>query len=173
MLWLIYISTLCLLVANAQPLSCKEDAHCSEGYFCETQANVCRECLRCQDLQRQPPKQEVPNECIKTIDTCGPCNEGFTNIYGNGIKGKCVLPAFFEFGRRPHYAYVCVTAVVVGLLIVAAFMYVIKRTDVFRVVAYYHPVSKNFSPAETPVPDMVSPRYLLKHLLRFENAEFK
>ncbi|KAJ8724957.1 hypothetical protein PYW07_015915 [Mythimna separata] len=168
MLWPIYISTLCLLVANAQPLSCQEDAHCSEGYFCETRANVCRECLQCEELQRQPPQQEVSHECIKTVDTCGPCVMGFTNIYGNGIKGKCVLPALFEFGRGPHYAYVCVSAAIAGLLIVAAFMYVIKHTDVFRVVAYYRPMSTNLLHAE--IPDMTSPRYLLKDLLRFEDA---
>ncbi|XP_026747041.1 uncharacterized protein LOC113508293 isoform X2 [Trichoplusia ni] len=157
-------------IAAGQPLSCKEDTHCSEAYFCEIQSNICKECLRCTDLKRHTPKFNTSDSCIKSATDCGPCSEGFINVYRDGVKGKCVLPEFFEFGSESRYAYLWTSAAVVGFLIFIIFVYVIKRTQVFQVVAYYDPVSVRGSPQ----PDVVktfSPRHLLKELLQFNTEK--
>ncbi|XP_022829075.1 uncharacterized protein LOC111358256 isoform X1 [Spodoptera litura] len=126
--------------AHAQPLSCGGDEHCAEGYYCETEINICRECFRCEDFNRQPPK--LLSECIKSLDRCGLCNKGY--IFRNGAKGKCVLPEYLEFGNGSHYRYLCLIAVAVGLAFVATSMYIIKQIAGFRVVAvaYYDDVGK-------------------------------
>ncbi|XP_050561267.1 uncharacterized protein LOC118263286 [Spodoptera frugiperda] len=161
------LSVICclIMIVRAQPLSCEGDEHCTEGYFCETETNICQECLRCEDFNRRPPKLNL-SECIKSLDSCGLCNEGYINMFRNGAKGKCVLPEFLEFGEgsHSHYRYVCLVAAAVGLAVVATFVYVIKQTEVFRVVAYYDPVSGNLSNSDT-VPNE-SFGHLLKCLMQ-------
>ncbi|CAH0669001.1 unnamed protein product [Spodoptera exigua] len=151
-----------MLVVRAQPLSCEGDEHCFEGYYCEPATNICQECLQCEDFNRQPPKLNS-TECIKSLDKCGPCNEGYINIFRNSVKGKCVLPEFLEFGKGSHYRYVCLIAAAVGLAVVAMFVYVIKQTEVFRVVAYYDPVSENLLNSNTVTNESLG--HLLKYLL--------
>ncbi|CAH0628955.1 unnamed protein product [Chrysodeixis includens] len=153
-------------VTKGQPLSCKEDTHCFEGYYCEIEYNICKECLACQDVKRQPPKFNSFDCCIKSIKECGPCSEGFINVFGNGAKGKCVLPEFFEYGSGSRIAYIWTTAAAVSFLIIIIFVYVIKHTQVFQVVAYYDPVSANGS-SPPGVIKTFSPRNLLKELLQF------
>ncbi|CAB3224977.1 unnamed protein product [Arctia plantaginis] len=131
---------LCSLV-GAKPLSCQEDAQCSEGYYCETQDKICYQCLQCEDLNRLMPLLYAFESCIKSVHDCGPCFEGFINIYEEQAEGMCVSPDRLDNEQSKLFCfYIWMTAAIAGSLIVFIFIYVIWNTYVFKISPFDYPV---------------------------------
>lgn len=62
--------------ARAQPASCRTDDQCQNEFYCDRDAFVCRACLDCEQLKREPPLVSAGAHCIKSVAECGSCIEG-------------------------------------------------------------------------------------------------
>lgn len=117
--------------AHAQPVSCKEDAQCSVGYYCETDVHICRECLSCQDLKRKPPL--AVNTCIKSVAECGSCINGLVVNRRDDVNAECVPP---ETSLEPTPSYVWLL-IGIGVLLFLALVvgiiaYLLRYPEIFK-----------------------------------------
>ncbi|KAL0883824.1 hypothetical protein ABMA27_015911 [Loxostege sticticalis] len=122
--------------AQLNQAPCTEDAHCSVGFYCEETALYCRQCLSCQDHQRESPPQ--PNLCVTSVVQCGDCLKGFaeTSKGNDKISAGCV--SFIEETGKHHpylpsYAW---AAIVIGLFLMLLTVCVFLKTKMFKVVSY-------------------------------------
>ncbi|KAJ8724958.1 hypothetical protein PYW07_015916 [Mythimna separata] len=132
------LRTLVLCVAvlslrtHAQPVSCTEDVQCHDGYYCETDAHICRECLSCEDLKREPPR--AINTCIKSVAECGACiNELVVDRRGD-VNAECVPPSPSPPETTPYYVWVLIG---IGVLLFLGLGFVIivylhRNPEIFK-----------------------------------------
>ncbi|XP_075972440.1 uncharacterized protein LOC142974162 [Anticarsia gemmatalis] len=161
---------------DAQPISCTEDTHCSEGFYCEAQSHVCQECLSCDVLRRHAPQHQAINTCIRSVGTCGPCVEGYVNvniyINQNDVKQKCVSLELFKIESKSYCKQIWISAASAVAVVVTLFVYVIRNTYIFQIVPHYAPISDVTpqSTGEVVVPTMMPKKDVMKQIISyFEN----
>ncbi|KAJ8726934.1 hypothetical protein PYW08_015331 [Mythimna loreyi] len=125
------VAVLCVR-SRAQPVSCTEDAQCHIGYYCETDAHICRECLSCEDLKREPPR--ASKTCIKSVAECGACiNELVVDRRGD-VNAECVPPSPAPPETTPYYVWVLIG---IGVLlffgiVVGIIAYLLRNPEIFK-----------------------------------------
>ncbi|XP_012547370.2 uncharacterized protein LOC101736142 isoform X1 [Bombyx mori] len=135
---MIWILSLCFLMSltyvSPQPVRCQEDTQCSSGYYCEIALNICRECINCEELKREPSTRFPPNTCIKSVVDCGTCKKGLVLDHDADISGECVRPDDREESAvLPPYVW---ALIVIGLLLfVVIVFYLLRHRDMFKVLA--------------------------------------
>ncbi|CAH0628954.1 unnamed protein product [Chrysodeixis includens] len=128
----LFVAVVCLSPpAAGQPVSCTENAQCSEGYYCETDAHICRECLSCQDLKRE---SLALNTCIKSVAECGSCFKGLVVDRRGDVNAECVPPDASQLEPTPYYVWLLIgfgvllfLALVVGII-----AYLLRNPEIFK-----------------------------------------
>ncbi|XP_021184592.3 uncharacterized protein LOC110372303 isoform X1 [Helicoverpa armigera] len=128
-------AALCLPV-HGQPVSCKEEGHCYEGYYCETGTEICRECLSCEDLKREPPLAAI--KCIKSVAECGSCFKGLVHWLvvdprGN-VNAECVPPDTSDLEGTPSYVWLLISIAILLFLVVVVgiIVYLLRYPEIFK-----------------------------------------
>uniref|UniRef100_A0A2A4JRE9 TNFR-Cys domain-containing protein n=1 Tax=Heliothis virescens TaxID=7102 RepID=A0A2A4JRE9_HELVI len=124
-------AALCLPV-HGQPVSCKEEAHCSDGYYCETGAEICRECLSCEDLKREPPLAAIT--CIKSVAECGSCFKGLVVDPRGNVNAECVPPDTSSLEPTPSYVWLLISIAILLFLgvVVGIIAYLLRYPEIFK-----------------------------------------
>lgn len=123
---------------SGQPVACSSKNQCGVGSFCDKSARVCRECILCEDLKREP-KQPLPqDDCIKSVGDCGGCLAGLmVNLHGD-VNSACVPVAGSADSSSsvlPTYVWVLITiALMFFLLIVGIVVYVLRNKETIKMI---------------------------------------
>ncbi|CAB3256591.1 unnamed protein product [Arctia plantaginis] len=122
---------LCLSVGHSQPVSCTDGDHCTRGYYCDTEAKKCRECLRCQDFKREPLED---NTCITSIDKCGLCFKGYVIDRLGDVNAPCVISGTAEPAYPPNYVWwlIGVSVFIFLSLMIGIIVYIYVNPGVFK-----------------------------------------
>ncbi|XP_046978451.1 uncharacterized protein LOC124544077 [Vanessa cardui] len=132
-----YTATLSLLVgARGQPIECQFDDQCQSGFYCVSDAFVCRRCLNCELLKRDPSR--APSTCIKSVAECGSCIKGLVEDLRGDVSAECVQPDGRGDASSPS-VFVWV-AVAVGLLlflvlVAAILICLLRNTYTYKILA--------------------------------------
>lgn len=113
-----------------QSAECELDSQCQTGSYCVPVLFVCRSCLHCDLLHREPPP--VAKDCVKSVAECGPCITGLVDEVRGDVT-DCV-PAE-SAGSFPVWA---AGALALGLALFvagAALVYYMLRNNLFNVMS--------------------------------------
>ncbi|XP_069355117.1 uncharacterized protein [Maniola hyperantus] len=122
--------------AHAQPLTCKTDDQCETGFYCDRDvAYVCRQCLDCEQLKRNPPL--MPSQCIKSVAECGSCITGLVEDLRGDVTLQCVPADVHGHAAVPAYVWgiISVVALLLFALVVFIVTYVLRNTYTFKIFA--------------------------------------
>ncbi|XP_075972808.1 uncharacterized protein LOC142974393 [Anticarsia gemmatalis] len=128
----ICVWTMSVYTASGQPVSCTDEAQCSEGLYCDV-GHICRECLSCSDLKRDPPL--TPVTCVKSIAECGACFAGMVVDRLGDVNAACVMSGSEDSGGTPHYVWwllIGIGALISVVLMVGIIIYVYVNPGIFE-----------------------------------------
>ncbi|CAH0717247.1 unnamed protein product, partial [Brenthis ino] len=120
-----FVATLCLYKAvHAQPAHCEFDVQCQNNYYCVPDAFVCRRCLECEQLKRDPP--HAPSSCVKSVAECGSCIKGLVEDRSD-VSAECVSPSV-DYSNTTTWVVVGLVIVFVVVVIVIG-VYLVRNID--------------------------------------------
>ncbi|OWR42619.1 hypothetical protein KGM_211863 [Danaus plexippus plexippus] len=141
-----------------QSAECELDSQCQTGSYCVPVLFVCRSCLHCDLLHREPPP--VAKDCVKSVAECGPCIRGLVDEVRGDVT-DCV-PAE-SAGSFPVWA---AGALALGLALFvagAALVYYMLRNNLFNVMSIKTLTSTSVSPSAPEQPQPPPPYYTVPY----------
>lgn len=125
------VAVLCSL-ARGQPASCTQDVQCHDGYYCVTDAGICRKCLSCQDLKREP--LQAVNTCIKSVAECGDCINDLVVDRRGDVNAECVPPSTSPPETTPSHvwALIGIGVLLFLALVVGIIAYLLRNREIFK-----------------------------------------
>lgn len=114
------VATWCTFtIAYGQPIQCHSDAQCQSNDFCVQDMFICRQCLNCEELKREPPR--VPTSCVKSLVTCGGCMSGLVEDKSDP-SAVCVSPDYTN-NSSTWWWWVVGVGVVIVIVVVFVVLY--------------------------------------------------
>ncbi|CAG9563610.1 unnamed protein product [Danaus chrysippus] len=144
--------------SQGQAAECELDSQCQTGSYCVPRLFVCRRCLHCDLLHREPPP--VSTDCVKSVSECGPCVRGLVEEVGGDVT-DCVPSE--SAGSFPMWAAGALALGLVLFVAGAALVYYMLRNNLFNVTSIKTLTSTSVSPTAPEQPGPPPPYYTVPY----------
>ncbi|KAJ0179272.1 hypothetical protein K1T71_004984 [Dendrolimus kikuchii] len=160
---------------SGQPIACSRDEQCHEDNFCDKSAKICRECIMCEDLKREPPLNLSPPACIKSVSDCGGCIKGLVvNLLGD-VYSECVPAASqADSYMLPTYVWVLISIALlfVVIIIIGVVLYVLRNKETIKMISWMERLHSDPPPPYNPYYTAVRPESPAPHAPSEPKSQF-